>query len=272
MGKALTTNSDAVAVVDQVESQPGNAGVTWIGGNQAGGAGQQPIKVVSDVTKAGYNLLNNRAVTDTSSISTETCSNGLVCGHWDSPAKAAEFASRVLGEQQVQTCEGCASKSSPGVGLIPLIQETYEEKIQALQDLLKPGAEITAEKLRKASSDSLPITRGVIVALRDERDQAVLAERLASEVALSDILGKALMLMRMLFSGMKESNVSANELAVTMVEKQTQVLQKEIDNLKMELDLIRELAKNPPWPSSSAHGLGQKTPEVCSREMWKPIA
>lgn len=246
MGQALVSNSDAVAVVERTESAPGNSGVTWVGGSQAGGSGQQPIRVVSDVAKAGYNLLNNRAVTDTSSISKDSCSNGLVCGYWESPAKAAEFATRVLGEQQIQTCEGCASASTPGVGLAPLIQETYETKIQALQELLKPGATITAEKLRAASSDSLPITRGVIMALRDERDQALLAQRLASEVALSDTLGKSLMLMRTLLSGVKESNVAANALAVSAVDKQTEVLQKEINNLKMELDLRRELAKNSP--------------------------
>lgn len=246
MGQALVSNSDAVAVVERTESAPGNSGVTWVGGSQAGGSGQQPIRVVSDVAKAGYNLLNNRAVTDTSSISKDSCSNGLVCGYWESPAKAAEFATRVLGEQQIQTCEGCASASTPGVGLAPLIQETYETKIHALQELLKPGATITAEKLRAASSDSLPITRGVIMALRDERDQALLAQRLASEVALSDTLGKSLMLMRTLLSGVKESNVAANALAVSAVDKQTEVLQKEINNLKMELDLRRELAKNSP--------------------------
>lgn len=246
MGQALTGNSDAVAVVERTESAPGNSGVTWVGGSQAGGSGQQPIKVVSDVTKAGYNLLNNRPVTDTSSIPSDSCSNGLVCGYWESPGQAAEFANRVLGEQQIQTCEGCASASTPGVGLTPLIQETYDTKIEALQELLKPGTTITAEKLRKASSDSLPVTRGVIMALRDERDQAVLAQRLASEVSLSEILGKSLMLMRILISGAKESNVAANSLAVDQVNKQTETLQKEIDNLKMELDMRRELAKNSP--------------------------
>lgn len=86
----------------------------------------------------------------------------------------------------------------------------------------------------------------MINALRDERDQAVLAQRLASEVALSDILGKALMLNRMLITGSRESNVAANNLAVEQTTTQSEVLQKEIDNLKMELDLRRDLANNSP--------------------------
>ncbi|GFZ68940.1 hypothetical protein PSE10B_54620 [Pseudomonas amygdali pv. eriobotryae] len=43
-------NTDAVSAVAQVEKQGGNDGITWLGGNKAGGSGQQPIKVVGDVT------------------------------------------------------------------------------------------------------------------------------------------------------------------------------------------------------------------------------
>ncbi|ACO79783.1 conserved hypothetical, protein [Azotobacter vinelandii CA] len=246
MGQALSTSADAVEVVDKSESAPGSGGVTWVGGTQAGGAGQQPIRVVGDVTRAGYNQLNRRSPTNTSSIPADSCANGLVCGYWESPAEAAAFGNRVLGEQQIRTCEGCASESTPGVGLTLLIQETYDEKIKAIEELLKPGTEITDEKLRQASSDSLPVTRGVIAALRDERDQKVLAQRLASEVALSEVLGQALLLTRLLNSGAREPNVAANALAVSAVGQQTAVLQKEIDNLKMELDLRRELSKNSP--------------------------
>lgn len=241
MGQALASSNDAVAVVDKVEEAPGSNGVTWIGGN-----GQQPIKVVGDVAKAGYNLLNNRSVQDTSSIPQSSCSNGLVCGSWESPAEAAQFANRVLGEQQLQTCEGCTTTSTPGVGLTPLIQETYDKKLAALQELLKPGTQITSEKLREASSDSLPITRGVVTALRDERDQAVLTSRLASEVALADVLEKALLLQRMLITGSREPNVNINKMAVEAVLGQVDNLQLLITNLKTELDMRQQLANNSP--------------------------
>ncbi|EGH18775.1 hypothetical protein Pgy4_38031, partial [Pseudomonas savastanoi pv. glycinea str. race 4] len=49
----------------------------------------------------------------------------------------------------------------------------------------------TQENLSQASSSSLPVTRGVVEALRSEHDQDILAKRLASELALSDVLGKA---------------------------------------------------------------------------------
>ena len=62
-------------------------GVPWVGGSNAGGSGQRSIKVVSDVTRAGYNLLNGRSATDTSSIDTTTCGNRLTCQTWSSTSR-----------------------------------------------------------------------------------------------------------------------------------------------------------------------------------------
>src|SRR3546814_12032087 len=95
-----------------------------------------------------------------------------------------------------------------------MIQEEYETKLQALQELVTGARSTTLANLDAAGSSSLPITRGVIEALRDEPDQDVLGRRLASEAALSSVLEKALLLQRTLLTGKKEPNVAANELAV----------------------------------------------------------
>ncbi|MCT5295053.1 integrating conjugative element protein, partial [Pseudomonas aeruginosa] len=212
-----------------------------------GGSGQKPIRIVNDVTRAGYNLLTSRSVNDSSSVPSTSCNNGLVCNTWSSPQEAAAFATRVLGEQQQQTCEGCQKTvTAAGVGLTPLIQETYDKKLQSLQELLSKSKPLTAENLAAAGTDALPITRGVIEALRDERDQDVLARRLASDVSLMDVLSKALLLQRLMFAGAKEPNVAANGLATQAVDQQTSLLQQEISNLKTELELRRELASNSP--------------------------
>lgn len=136
--------------------------------------------------------------------------------------------------------------TAAGVGLTPLIQETYDKKLQSLQELLSKSKPLTAENLAAAGTDALPITRGVIEALRDERDQDVLARRLASDVSLMDVLSKALLLQRLMFAGAKEPNVAANGLATQAVDQQTSLLQQEISNLKTELELRRELASNSP--------------------------
>ncbi|RMR98691.1 integrating conjugative element protein, partial [Pseudomonas coronafaciens] len=164
MSQAVKTgNTDAVSAVAQVEKQGGNDGITWVGGSKAGGSGQQPIKVVGDVTRAGYNLLNGRNAADTASISPSSCNNGMVCSTWPSPQDATTFANRVLGEQQQRTCEGCTkTTSTAGVGLTPLIQESYDSKLKALQELISGNKSLTQENLSQASSSSLPVTRGVV--------------------------------------------------------------------------------------------------------------
>ncbi|TQF80000.1 integrating conjugative element protein, partial [Pseudomonas aeruginosa] len=197
------------------------------------------------VTRAGYNLLNGRSATDTSSIARSACGNRLTCQTWSSPGAAAAFANRVLGEREQRTCENCMkTQTTPGVGLTPVIQEEYETKLQVLQELVTGARPTTLANLDAAGSSSLPITRGVIEALRDEPDQDVLGRRLASEAALSSVLEKALLLQRTLLTGKKEPNVAANELAVQAVDQENSALEQEINNLKTELELRRTLAGN----------------------------
>src|SRR5690606_41795951 len=63
--------------------------------------------------------------------------------------------------------------------------------------------------LASASSPLLMLSRGVIEALRDDPDQTTLARRLASETALSDVIGKALLLQRTLLAGQHEPHIES---------------------------------------------------------------
>ncbi|WP_285412605.1 integrating conjugative element protein [Pseudomonas sp. lyk4-40-TSB-59a] len=246
LSKTLASK-DAVAAIEQAETRRGNQGVPWVGGRSAGGSGQAPIKVVSDVTRSGYNLLNGRDVSDRSAIPKSTCGNRLSCQMWSSPQEAEAWATRVLGEREHQTCDHCTkTQSKPGVGLTPLIQEEFEAKLQALDALIKGNKPTTTENLLEASSQSLTVTRGVIEALRDEPDQDLLAQRLASEVALSSVLEKALLLQRTLLTGRKEPNVASNELAQQAISTESSLLNQEINSLKTELELRQTLAGNSP--------------------------
>lgn len=247
MMKAVSSGSDAIAAVTQAETEGSNNGVTWVGGQQAGGTAQPPIRVVGDVTRAGYNLMTGRTPTATAAIDTAACSGGLVCTTWSTPQEASNFATRVLGEQQQQTCDSCQKTvTTAGAGLTPIIQETYDAKLEALQQLVTGSKALTPENLATASSDALPITRGVVEALRTEPDQDILAKRLASEVALSDVLSKALLLLRMLLAGSQEPNVAVNDVAQQAISTRNSNLQQQIDNLRTELELRRTLASNSP--------------------------
>jgi integrating conjugative element protein (TIGR03755 family) len=251
-GMALTNavgeeEGDAVAAIQTAETNRGNGGVPWVGGNAAGGVGQPSIKVIGDVTRAGYNLVNGRVVTAAAAIDPAACNNSLTCQTWPSPDAAAAWAVRVLGENEQRTCDDCTkTQTTPGVGLTPLIQEEYTAKLANLQQLVSGNQPLSLENLAAAGSNAVTITRGVIEALRDEPDQDILATRLASEVALSSVLEKALTLQRTLLTGREEPNVAANKLAQESVSHGSELLEREIDNLKTELDLRRELAANSP--------------------------
>lgn len=189
--KQAVASTDAVSAIDQAESNRDNNGMPWVSGSNAGGSGQRPVRVVGDVARAGYNLLNGRDATETGSIDPNTCGSNLACQTWNSPEAVATWAVRVLGEQEQRTCENCTkTQTMPSVGLTPLIQEEYETKLQTLQELVAGSRPTSFENLQAASSASLPITRGVIEALRDEPDQDSLARHLASEVALEKALLK----------------------------------------------------------------------------------
>jgi len=244
-GNLEQTGGDAVAAVKNTEAHNGNNGVSWVGGSKAGGNGQTPIRVTSDVVRAGYNLLHNRTADDSASISSSDCLGGAICQTWASPQEESEWAVRVLGESEVATCDTCETlRATAGSGLTPLIQEAYSERLRALQGLLSGSLSPTPDNLAKASSPMLAVTRGVIEALRDDPDQDLLARRLASETALSSVLDKALLLLRTLLAGGHEPNIASAEPAQTALTKNIDALEREIRLLRTELQVRQMLTTN----------------------------
>ncbi|WP_324745600.1 integrating conjugative element protein [Pseudomonas veronii] len=244
-GNLEQTGGDAVAAVKNTESHNGNNGVSWVGGSKAGGNGQTPIRVTSDVVRTGYNLLHNRTVDDSASISSSDCLGGAICQTWASPQEESDWAVRVLGESEVATCDSCETlRATAGSGLTPLIQEAYSERLKALQGLLSGSLQPTPDNLSKASSPMLPVTRGVVEALRDDPDQDLLARRLASETALSSVLDKALLLLRTLLAGSHEPNIASAEPAQSALTKNIDALEREIRLLQTELQVRQMLATN----------------------------
>ena len=243
MQRILDTEQDAVSVVAQSERHSGDSGVAWVGGTRAGGLGQPPIQVTGDVVRAGYNLLHGRGATDTAAPG--DCQDTALCTTWPSPQAAADWAVRVLGETEVATCNGCESRrATTGTGLTPLIQATYAEHLQALQGLVEGTLPIDREHLAAVSSPWLPVSRGVVEALRDDPDQALLTRRLASETALSSVLDRALLLMRLLLAGGHEPNVASALPARQALAGNLDTLEREIRALQVEMQLRQSLASN----------------------------
>lgn len=239
------SGGDAITAVRNTETRNGNNGVAWIGGQQAGGVGQPPIRATEDVVRAGYNLLHQRAVDDSTSVTNTECQGGAVCSTWSSPEDATAFAVQVLGETEVATCDDCESlQATAGVGLTPLIQHTYTEHLEALHGLIAGTTDLSRESLSKASSPMLPVTRSVIEALRNDPDQDLLVRRLASETALSTVVDQAIQLQRLLLAGSHEPNISSAEPAQQAVTQNLDTLDREIHTLQTEMQIRQMLATN----------------------------
>lgn len=250
--QAIAANEkDAVRAEQQASEEAAQKGKRWVGGQQRGGNGQPPIRVISDTTSAGYNILNNRNVTDTSTVAASQC-RGELCKVWAKPEEAAKWMTRVVGEQNVNVSqENDASGSSEnrtgaqaGVGLSPLIAEEQEKITQIVADLVNGSLKPTHENLAKASGGNLQLTRGVVEALRDEPDASVLVQRLSGELALARVMEQALLARRTLLAGMREPNIANEKEAQTLLNQSTLQLDQELNQLKLELEMRRMLADN----------------------------
>lgn len=244
--KNITSSEpDATKAKKKLEESQGKEGKEWVGGQKRGGQGQEPIKIVEDVAKAGYNMQNKRSVLESGRVSTGNCS-GLLCQTWDNPKEMTDWLTNVIGEKQLTTCKvdcGTPSSSRAGVGLTPEIEQENIKAVTQLQKALNmntPSVEVLAE----LSSTTVPVTRGLIESLREDPDAQVLGQRLASEIAVAKTMEKMLLARRAILTGMREPNVANNEDAQAELEKVLTLIDREIGQIRMEIDLQKSLTGN----------------------------
>lgn len=247
----VATEPDAVRAEQEAAKEAAKNGKRWVGGERRGGQGQKPIRVITDTTTAGYNILNNRSATDSSGISGDAC-EGEICRQWSTPDEAAKWMTRVIGEQSVNVSpendesgsEEARSGAQAGTGLTPLIEEEQDKIADVLNQLVNGSLPTTDENLTKASGGQLQLTRGVVVALRDDPDAAVLGERLSGEMALARVMEQALTARRTLLAGMREPNIAGEKEAQSQLGQATAQLDRELDQLRLELEMRRMLSDN----------------------------
>ncbi|MEN2881060.1 integrating conjugative element protein [Mannheimia haemolytica] len=238
-----STQPDAKQAQKDLEDKKGKDGRVWVGGQRKGGQNQDPINVVGDVAKGGFNLLNKRNVLDSSPVS--NC-EGNLCQTWDTPQAAADFLTKIIGEQSISTCkEDCGTKTSSkaGVGLSPEIEEEHIRTIVKLENVLNmdvPKSELLAE----LSSSSVPVTRGLIESLRDDPDVELLSQRLSAEIATSKVMEKMLLARRAILAGMRETNVAQNADAQVELERVLNIIDREISQVKLEMDMQKMITGN----------------------------
>jgi len=254
--KALTQSGDkdAVRLNESGNKNTGKTGTTWIGGQKRGGKNQPAIKPTHDLTAAGFNMMTNQPVLSTGSVSESQC-QGRVCQKFRNSRQAAEEVVRVLGETSIRTCQkgnDCTSgededqpgTSRAGTGFAPMLEETTKTNTALLVKLVNGSEKPTPANLSRLKTGSLTVTPSVIKALQRDPDNSALTARLAAELAMADTIETALLMRRMLITGLSEPNAAAQPEAREEGEKRIEVLDREIAMLKQEMEIRQLLARN----------------------------
>ena len=125
-----------------------------------------------------------------------------------------------------------------------MLEEATKNNTEQLVKLVNGAVKPTATELAKLKTGGLPVTANVIKALQRDPDNTALTVRLASELAMSDTVETALLMRRMLTTGMSEPNAQDQPIALEDGVRRIDALDREIMALKNEMDLKRELARN----------------------------
>ena len=162
---------------------------------------------------------------------------------WKTPNEAAAWATRVLGEELVKTCEGCASTVKPGTGLGPVIAEEEKKVADSLADLLNQNRDPKLADLEALAAPGVAVTPDVIRSLRElpQQEREVLAGRIASEIATGRAVEQAMYMRRILIAGRDTPETSVTGPAVASIERRLQTIEREIDNVLYEKRVRTEI-------------------------------
>ncbi|MCY4029643.1 MAG: integrating conjugative element protein [Acidobacteria bacterium] len=241
----------------------GEAGVTWIGGVAAGGAGQAPIRPVTDTARAGFAGLQGRDSSTVAGGAVLDCTDPAerLCALFADSAAAAAFVRDVVGDVAVTTCSESASgcvpvAAEPGEGLRPALVA----EIEALYGDGETLGPVLAAVMGEADLDQdlLDAMRGagghgvdptVLAAIREDPSPSrrrALAGRLAAEIAVERTMERAFVARRLLRAGLRDPAVAQNEPARAAVRDALDELNREIDELDQEMRFGESRARNLP--------------------------
>lgn len=246
--RAKTENVDVTETAKDIARKREDYGLPWIGdkhGN-AGGTYQRPIKVINDVVIAGYNILLERTPLDNTNKSLDKTPMTLT---WKSPDEAAKWAVKVLGDIHVSHKKDKQEKTKAGVGLSTLLQSCESSNTctrnvaRALWQLVDGRWALKEDKLRLVSASTLLITDQIILTIRNmpREEQMLTVSKLAEEIAVQNMLDKALMMRRILQAGLQVQEVQNLKPALDMVHVALKRLDDDIHSLAFESEVRKKM-------------------------------
>ena len=247
--RAKTENVDVTETAKSIAQKRDEYGLPWIGHEKGNAAGkyQRPIKVINDVVIAGYNILLERKPLD---LLDKPSTKTPMTHNWPTPTDAANWAVKVLGDIQVSTSENKENHDAKaGIGLSALLQScananTCSQNIaKALWNLVNGTWTLTEENLHKVSASNLLITDEIIITIQHlpREEQLLTVSKLAEEIAVQNMLDKALMMRRILQAGLQVQEVQNLKPAMKMVLFALKKLDDDIHSLSFENDVRKKM-------------------------------
>ncbi|BFM18947.1 integrating conjugative element protein (plasmid) [Maricurvus nonylphenolicus] len=211
-----------------------NDGIEWVGGIRRGGQNQAPIRVLTDVASAGLNILSERPPESTANLP----SSAPLASHFAGPNAVDEWVNNVLGEVEIGICDGCNKGARSGKGLIPYIEQTTEDILPLLVNLITGTTRPTRDNLEAVEAPGVAITLQVIQAIRQlpSQERSIVLHKLSQEVAEARVMEEAMIIRRLLLAGRKEGYIAANRIAQREVATALDELESEIQNVIFEKD------------------------------------
>lgn len=250
--RAKTSNVDVRDTAKSITQKRDEYGLPWIGrekGN-AGGKFQRPIKVINDVVIAGYNILLNRTPLDNDTAPSQKIP---LTQTWKNPNDASAWAVKVLGDIHVSTSDQRSDTANhdtkAGIGLSALLQSCDSSNTctsnvsKALWQLVDKHWPLTEEKLKLVSASNLLITDEIIITIQrmPREEQMITVAKLAEEIAVQNMLDKALMMRRILQAGLQVQEVQNLKPAIDMVRFALKKLDDDIHSLAFENEVRKKM-------------------------------
>lgn len=247
--RAKKENVDVTETSKSIAKKRDEYGLPWIGSDKgnAGGKFQRPIKVINDVVIAGYNILLERKPLDSTSKPNEKTP---MTKTWPTPNDAANWAVKVLGDIHVSSSEKKENHDTKaGIGLSALLQScvnanTCSQNIaKALWNLVNGSWTLSEENLHKVSASNLLITDEIILTIQHlpREEQLLTVSKLAEEIAVQNMLDKALMMRRILQAGLQVQEVQNLKPALNMVRFALKKLDDDIHSLAFENEVRKKM-------------------------------
>ncbi len=155
------------------------------------------------------------------------------------------WTKKVVGDTELRTCNDCEkSETIAGTGLIRELEDEQSDIHDTLVGMLN-GGEITQSKLNDVSAgNGLAVSRGVIEAMRSDPQGPLLAQRLASEMALARTLTKAMWARRALVAGSSDPGIESNKEGMTALDRKIDSFNRDIELLRSEMEIRKSLSSN----------------------------